>query len=306
MTSMYRKPSSHREYTMIRKPTVRGALACALAALAVAPLAAQTDDRHISFVACPILQDTNTVPCWLAEYEGETYFLGIQTDASGWSPPWLGHKLLVEGTVSANPRVCGGIVLESSGTLYDKRVSGSSAGVELPNPPITSVMREIDSSCRTMLPEDPRFNTIDARRGPGPNEPPQPRPAGAAAPARPAPEVPQPPFTEREYEMLYDFDSELAVFTINRVQEAMRYAAAIKASAISITGYRASSLLSNGESLEEAPFIAERRARELENSLRMLGLPEGTRLDVSWEDEPLPGNGRDDWSRRRALVRVIP
>jgi len=298
--------SMNRENTMIRKPTARGALLCALAALAVTPLAAQTQDQHLSFVACPIMQDTNTVPCWLAEYEGETYFLGIQTDASGWSPPWLGHKLLVEGTVSANPRVCGGIVLESSGTMYDKRSAGSSNGVELPNPPITSVMRELDSSCRTMLPENPRFNTIDARRGPGPNEPPQPRPAGAAPPQRPAPEVPQPPYTARDYEMMYDFDSELAVFTINRVQDALRYAAQIKASAIEIVGYRGSSLLSNGEALDEAPFIAERRARELENSLRMLGLPEGTRLDVRWEDTPLPGNGRDDWTRRHALVRVVP
>ncbi len=295
-----------REKTMIRKPTLHGAFACAVAALAAAPLAAQTGDKHISFVACPIMQDTNTVPCWLAEYEGETYFLGIQTDASGWSPPWLGHKLLVEGTVTDNPRVCGGIVLESSGTIYDKRVSGSSNGVELPNPPITSVMRELDSSCRTMLPEDPRFNTIAARRGPGPNEPPQPRPAGAAPPQRPAPEVPQPPYTAREYEMLYDFDSELAVFTINRIQEALRYAETIEASAIEVTGYRASSLLSNGTVLEEAPFIAERRAHELENSLRMLGLPEGTRLEVRWEDAVLPGNGIDDWSRRRSVVRVIP
>src|SRR5690606_4481636 len=110
--------------------TLRTAMVSTLAALVVMP-AALAQNANISFVACPIIQDTNTVPCWLAEHEGELYFLGIQTDASGWSPPWLGHKLLVEGTITDNPRVCGGIVLESSGTPYDRRGSGTSAGVEL-------------------------------------------------------------------------------------------------------------------------------------------------------------------------------
>ncbi len=267
---------------------------------------AQTQDRNISFVSCPILQDTDTVPCWLAEHDGELYFLGIQTDASGWSPPWQGHKLLVEGTITDNPRVCGGVVLESKGTPYDRRSAGSSNGVELPNPPVTSVMRELDSSCRTILPAQAAYNTLEPRRGPGPNVPPQPRAPGAAPAQRPAPEVPQPPFEAREFETLYEFDSELAVFTINQVTEALRYATAINAKSIEVTGYRASSLLSNGEQFEEAAFIAERRAREIESTLRMLGLPEGTRLEVKWEDSAQPGNGRDDWTRRRALVRVVP
>lgn len=266
---------------------------------------ALAQERSISFVACPILQDTDTVPCWLAEHDGELYFLGIQTDASGWSPPWQGHQLLVEGTITDNPRVCGGVVLESKGTPYDRRSAGSSAGVELPNPPVTSVMRELDSNCRAILPEQPKFNTIEARRGPGPNVPPQPRAPGAA-PQRPAAEVPQPPYQPREFEMLYEFDSELAVFTINQVQEALRYATAIKAKSIEVTGYRAASLLSDGLQFEEAAFIAQRRAKELESTLRMLGLPAGTSLEIKWDDTVQKGNGRDDWSRRRALVRVIP
>src|SRR5690606_23868212 len=61
-----------------RNPMVRGALTSALAVLVAVPFAAQAQDKSISFVACPIVQHTNTVPCWLAEYEGETYFLGIQ------------------------------------------------------------------------------------------------------------------------------------------------------------------------------------------------------------------------------------
>ncbi|MEY4640478.1 MAG: hypothetical protein RLZZ227_472 [Pseudomonadota bacterium] len=300
---------------MLRKTTLRIAGTAALALLA-APLAL-AQERNISFVACPIFQDTDTVPCWLAEYEGELYFLGIQTDAGGWSPPWLGHQLLVEGNVSDNPRVCGGIVLESSGTPYDRRSSGSSAGVELPNPPVTSVMRELDATCRTQLPEVDAFNTIEPRRGPGPSpaQPPRtPDQAAAAAAARDAALAAEreamakivPPYQPRDYEMLYEFDSELAVFTIGEVEKALEYAALIGASKILVTGYRSSSLLSNGQQLEEAPFIAKRRAQELESTLRMLGIPQGVALEVTWEDAVVPGNGVNDWSRRRALVRVIP
>ena len=301
---------------MIRNNNVlRLATLAAFASLAAQGEVAQ--ERNISFVACPIIQDTNTVPCWLAEYEGKLYFLGIQTDAGGWPPPWQGHKVLVEGQVTDNPRVCGGIVLKSDVEAYVRRPSGSSAGVALPNPPITSVMRELDANCRTFLPEQDKYNTIEARRGPGPSpaQPPRTPEAIAAANAaraeREAAEAAEwakivPPYEPREYEMLYEFDSELAVFTVGQLQDALEYAAHIKASKIEVTGYRAASLLSNGEQFAEADFIARRRAKELETSLRMLGLPEGTSLDVKWEDTLQRGNGVDDWSRRRARVRVVP
>lgn len=289
---------------------------CGAAGLLIAQ-GASAQEKHVSFVACPIVQHTNTVPCWLAEYEGETYFLGIQTDASGWSPPWQGHQVLVEGTVTDLPRVCGGIPLESKAEPFQKRLSGTSNGIDLPNPPVTSVMRELDPTCRTVLPAQDKFNTLEPRRGPGPSpaQPPRtPEQIAAAAQQRAAREAAEreeaaklkPPYESREYEMLYDFDSELAVFTIGEVQNALKYAGQIKASAIEVVGYRSSSLLSNGQQLEEVPFIARRRAQELESSLRMLGLPEGTRLDVRWEDAAVEGNGVDDWTRRRAVVRVIP
>ena len=48
------------------------------------------------------------VPCWLSEYEGEQYYLGIQTDISAdFDPPYLGHQALVEGMVSDEPRIYG-------------------------------------------------------------------------------------------------------------------------------------------------------------------------------------------------------
>ena len=105
-----------------------------------------------NFVACPIVRDTASVPCWLAEHEGELYFLTLQTDVSApVTPPWLGHRVLVEGTVAAErPRICGGIVLE---------------------PVVLSVLPELDASCNTaVLPAEERYNlTFEPPRPPGPS-----------------------------------------------------------------------------------------------------------------------------------------
>src|SRR5262245_22448531 len=120
--------------------TMSSTIRCVLSAAAVMTLALPTwaqqqppADRR-NFLACPIVRDTKTVPCWLAEMDGELYFLGIQEDTgAAWYPPQLGHKVLVEGTVSSEPRVCGGIVLK---------------------PLVTSVMPEIEASCNTLLPAE--------------------------------------------------------------------------------------------------------------------------------------------------------
>ena len=44
---------------------------------ASAHAAAPATERN--FVACPIVLDTQDVPCWVAEYQGERYFLAVQT-----------------------------------------------------------------------------------------------------------------------------------------------------------------------------------------------------------------------------------
>lgn len=287
-------------------------LPIALAASVLATAVAAAEPQTLNFVACPVFQDTNTVPCWVAEYEGETYFLGIQTDSGGWTPPLQGHKVLVEGTVTANPRVCGGIVLTSAGkTPFDKRPSGKSAGVDLPQPPVTSPLRELDNNCRTILPETTKYNTIEPRRGPGPSPAPvaraAPDPAAAAQrQARAAAEKPTPPFVAKTFTLNYEFDSELAGLTINGLQEALRYAADIKAKTIEIVSYRGSVLLSNGQQLQEIPTIARRRAKELEDVTRMYGVPAGTTLKVRAVDEVQMGTGHDDWSRRRSEIIVSP
>jgi hypothetical protein len=84
-----------------------------------------------NFIACPILRDTKTVPCWLAEYEGEIYYLGVQPDAGGSaSAPQQAHEVLVEGTVKPGPKVCGGIPL---------------------SPVTISVLPELNRGCNTVL-----------------------------------------------------------------------------------------------------------------------------------------------------------
>jgi hypothetical protein len=76
-----------------------------LAALSAASLAAEEPTARRNFVACPIVRDTASVPCWLAEYQGELYFLTLQTDVSSpVTPPWLGHRVLVEGTAAPTGR----------------------------------------------------------------------------------------------------------------------------------------------------------------------------------------------------------
>jgi hypothetical protein len=241
------------------------------------------------------------VPCWLAEYRGELYFLGIQTDSGGWGPPWLGHQVLVEGTVAGGPRICGGIALTST-YATSSIPSGTSDGQPLPMPSVVSVMRELDASCNTLLPADPRFHII-GRRGPGPNTaasalrrpPPPPNPSTVAA-----------PYVAKTFTLTYEFDSELATRTIVEALNAVQYARAVQAMSITITGHRGSTLLSDGSLAQEIPLIAQLRAQELARTLKKLGLPGTSTLTVRWDNQLEAADGITDPDRRRAEIAVTP
>ena len=223
-------------------------LAACVAVIAVTPLNAEdTPAERRNFVACPIIRDTASVPCWLAEYEGELYFLTLQTDVSApVTPPWLGHRVLVEGAIAAaRPRICGGIVLE---------------------PVVLSVLPELDASCNTaVLPAEERYNlTFEPPRPPGPS-------AGrlAFAGAAPPPAPAEPP---REFSLRYDFDGLVvfrhaadltAIFDAARTRNAQR---------VTITGHRGAVLLSNGTTLTEQAGLARRRAEQVAALLRGAGL----------------------------------
>ena len=246
-------------------------LACALCLLAVAIAAAQ--ERN--FVACPIVRDTKTVPCFLAEYEGELYFLGIQQDITAdFHPPQLKHQVLVEGRVAEGPRVCGGVPLK---------------------PLSISVLKEVNLACNTLLPAEPGIEAPPAARGAGP------------ASHRLGAEVALPAETlagRQEFTVPFAFDYDYVEFgSIAMVRRATAYAMKIGASAVRVTGYRATSVLSNGERLIEKPGLAEKRARAIATLLDGLGV---TAVHTDWKEEPESADGKSDPSRRRVTIQVIP
>lgn len=256
----------------------RSIVTLALMCVAGTASAAAPPANHRNFVACPIVRDTSSVPCWLAEYEGETYFLTIQTDVSApVNPPWLGHKVLVEGTVSDEPRICGGIVLK---------------------PVALSVMQELDGSCNTVLPAEERYNLpFEPPRPPGPSKgrlafgDPVTKPQSAAA------------VTSKSFELRYEFDTLVMFRHAQPLQQILEHAKQSGATKVGITGYRAATLLSNGQLMLEDKEMGRRRAEQVADLLRGAGLTD-LQYDVKWQDETKRARGIDDAALRRVQVVV--
>ena len=198
------------------------------------------DGPRKNFVSCPIVRDTVSVPCWLAEDDGELYFLTIQSDVtSPVTPPWLGHRVLVEGAVSAEPRICGGIVLK---------------------PVHLSVMPEPDASCNTILPAEERYNlTFEPPRPPGPSKG---RLAfdNAPAPARPSPAALP---STKAFVVPYHFDGLVGFNHARVLTDVLEFARAVNARDIEIVGYRGAARLSNGQVISEDTDMGKRRAEQL-------------------------------------------
>ncbi|MFL6549367.1 MAG: hypothetical protein ACJ8OJ_11780 [Povalibacter sp.] len=253
-------------------------LAIAFAVCLLSACASMPSQTHRNFVACPVVRDTSTVPCWLAEYEGETYFLTIQTDVSApVTPPWLGHRVLVEGVVSDEPRICGGVVLK---------------------PVKLSVIQDLDASCNTMLPAEDRYNlTFEPPRPPGPSRgrlsfgDPNTKPQ-ASSTALP-----------RTFELQYEFDGMVMFRHAQLLQQILEFARQSGAKQLSITGYRAASLLSNGQHMVEKEKIGQRRAEQIEELLKGAGLTDVS-YELRWKDVTKLSDGNDDATRRRAEVVV--
>jgi hypothetical protein len=246
----------------------------ASAALAAGPVAGQ----RVSFVSCPFVRDTRSVPCWLSEYAGELYFLTLQTDVSApVNPPWLGHKVLVEGVVSDAPAICGGRVLESLSL---------------------SVIPELDGNCNTVLPAEDRYNlTFEPPRPPGPSRG---RLAFAdpAPPAGPAAEVP------RAFTLQYEFEGLVAFRHAQALQRILDAARAQGARELLITGYRSASRLSNGTTMREREAIGRERAEQIRDLLEGAGLDHVT-FTLRWQDLSKRPNGVADAANRRAEVVIV-
>lgn len=233
--------------------------------------------QHMNFVACPVVRDTKTVPCFLAEYQGETYFLGIQQDITAeFYPPQLLHEVLVEGSIASGPRICGGIPL---------------------NPLHVSVLSEVNRACNTILPAEPGIDAPPAKRPAGPSTRQAPVSTVAAAPKKP-----EPPFVDREFVIQYDFDSDfLFARNTRQLTDIAEYARVSKAKMVEVVGYRSSTLLSNGNVLFEKASVSQLRAERVAAVLKGLGTPAS---QVRWIAEPARANGATDYESRRVVVRI--
>jgi outer membrane protein OmpA-like peptidoglycan-associated protein len=245
-----------------------------LCALALLPA---TFAQQRNFVACPIVRDTKTVPCFLAEYEGETYFLTIQQDIQAETyPPQLLHEVLVEGTVAPGPRVCGGIPLK---------------------PVKLSVRPELNLSCNTILPAEPGIEAPPTRRPAGPST----RQAPVAT-APPPPERFTAPFSERQWKVAFDFDSAyLNSRSTRMLAQVAEFTLAAKAKSVEVVAQRSATLLSNGKTITEAEAIAVKRAAAVADLLRGLGVDAAV-LKVS----SLAGVSPPDSDNRLVSIRVSP
>ena len=252
--------------------------AAAVAVVMTASAGLQGADGRLNFVSCPVVRDTSSVPCWLTEYEGELYFLTIQSDVTApVTPPWLGHRVLVEGTVSNEARICGGVVLK---------------------PVQLSVLPERDASCNTMLPAEARYDlTFEPPRPPGPSRgrlafDPDPPAVPAAAATPPT-----------QFVVQYAFDG-LVGFSHPRVlSEVLDAARTMNARAIEIVGYRGSVRLSNGQTLVESATIGKRRAEQVATLLRGANLT-APAYTVRWQEQASRATGIDDYRSRRVVITI--
>lgn len=219
--------------------------------------------QNRSFVTCPIVRDTKTIPCWLAEYNGEIYYLGNQGGvAQDFYPPQLNHEVLVEGTIAEGPRVCGGVPLR---------------------PVKISVFLEINRACNTILPVE---DGIDApERGPARDPVSWVRSGGPS-----------------DVTLYFDFDNDfLSLHTTNGIQRIAERFKQTKASAIEVRAFRGSSKLSNGKQLVEQPRTAEARAVKVREILEGLGIPKLSVKVIVVNGVRRPNGIDDPWSRKVEL-----
>jgi hypothetical protein len=228
--------------------------------------------QKLVFIGCPIIRDTH-VPCWLAEYHGELYYLGAQGSAlAAFYPPQFQHQALVEGVVSNQPRICGGIPLESLKV---------------------ATLPEVDPRCNVMLPAE-AYPDPPYTRGTGPAESQQPR--------RPTePVVYSPPFGPKSFVVPFDFEMDHPWVGDTRIiSDALAYAKASSAHQIKITGYRRYATLTDGGRLIESTDVVHMRADAITEAIQMIG--SDTKVTTATDLKP-----RDpDSSVRGVVITVIP
>ena len=206
-----------------------------------------------------------------------------------------GHKVLVEGTVSDEPRICGGIVLK---------------------PVTTSTLPEMDPSCNQMIPASDEFTVPFAPRGPGPSNRGL---AFAARPALPAARRPRPPRRGSRLRHLSrptrsassrspTNSTRPSLPAVPRAAYSRRFSTRGRSKpgkSKSCPGYRGTVLLSDGKPFTEKDGIARQRAEQVGELLREVGVP-AEKLNVRWINAPTRATGQEDFKQRRVTLLVQP
>jgi outer membrane protein OmpA-like peptidoglycan-associated protein len=246
-----------------------------MAALLVCDAAtAQSDFRR--FVSCPIYRDTDAgrkSGCWL----------GTQTETSqrfdvSNSPdkPLVGRQMLVEGVVSNERDICGAVVLQ---------------------PVRISVLQE---PCPEII--------IPAEGWPSK---PSTLPPNVIAPLAVPRKLPQPPFEEKQFHLVFDYDSDFLVYQSVEltIENATLLAQASKAKRVLVTGYAdTKGVEASGRVFKEPLRLAKARAEMTAEALRRMGVPANT-LQLSWRGDPTPLADHapmHEASKRRVTVTVQP
>ena len=260
-----------------------------LAPIALALMGAASPPETVSFVACPVAQETGptTDLCFFAEHEGKRYSLNVPAD---WGAPQLGHHVLVEGEVTAAPLRCGGLVLEGR----------------------VSVLSEVAPECNRIVP----FNGV--ADVPAPTATAQARArriaelvqASLTDPARsldavPLVMTPLPTVRLGQVETLYlPFNSlRYTGPDAERLVALSRLAAESRDLVVSIRASAGDALLADGTVLREDADMAEQRARKTFDTLAGLGVPRD-RINVSAATPRSRPTGKHDWQQRRVEVLV--
>ncbi len=241
--------------------------------------------EYLNFVACPVAQDTGerSDVCFFVRHEGVRYGVSSPPD---WGNPQLGHKLLVEGSVSDEGRECGGVEIEGR----------------------ASVLPELSPECDEIAPATPEILALELGRRPGITE--DERAMILADPssslqirrlrALPVPEV----ALGRTETIYFPFERDRASGPDAMVMlELARLAEATPGAEIAVRAFQGATLLDNGQVLAEREDMARQRGEKIVGILEGLGAPEGS-IDLEVVSDFAPPTGKADWQGRRAELRV--
>jgi len=247
-----------------------------LAGLAVPGLSrSQETTEAISFISCPVYRDVDQgvkSGCWLATDPAS----GERFDIShGRSKPQWGREVLVEGVVSEEDDLCGGIVLK----------------------PVRIAV--LPTHCnKHMLPAEGYQGRVFVLPAETMQQMWVPRP------------VPQPPYEPREFVIFFGFNSSFPLYQYSEIilEKIALYAKASKPSRVKVTGYAATNpYVVSDRPIAEDPAVGRDRAEKVGTALQRLGVPLSI-IDVSWQDGAEPIDGGDEGllapSQRRVSVSI--